>query len=314
MPYRPSGFWMVVLLAASAGAQTQPAPKSASKTVAKSAAKAEPASSPGLPSEEAVNGFLQQTLGWNPTITWKVEDIRPSAAAGLAEVTVIVSGPQGASPSKFYVTPDGQHAVLGNIIPFGVRPFDAAKKALEKGINGPSRGPADATVTLVEFSDLQCPHCKAAQPTIDKLLSEETNTRLVFQNFPLPGHDWAAKAAGYADCIGRRSSDVFWKFVQATYDAQTDITAANADEKLNAIADAAGAKSAEVAVCAAAPETVERVQHSVELGKALEVSGTPMLFVNGRSIANLGGISYDELKALVDFAVKDAGPQEAKAK
>jgi protein-disulfide isomerase len=312
MPCRPGGFWIVLLLVAWAGAQTQPASKSASKTLASPAAKAAP--SPGLPSEEAVNGFLQQTLGWNSTLTWKVEGIRPSSAAGLAEVTVVVSGPQGASSSKFYVTPDGQHAVVGNIIPFGVRPFDPAKKALEKGINGPSRGPADAIVTLVEFSDLQCPHCKAAQPTLEKLLSEETNTRLVFQNFPLPGHDWAAKAAGYADCIGRRSSDVFWKFVQATYDAQTDITAANADEKLKAIADAAGAKSAEVAVCAAAPETVERVQHSVELGKVVEVSGTPMLFVNGRSISNLGGISYDELKALVEFAAKDAGPQEAKAK
>jgi protein-disulfide isomerase len=312
MPGRPNGFWIVLLLVALAGAQTQPASKSAAKTVANPAPKAAP--SPGLPSQEAVNGFLQQTLGWNSTLTWKVEDIRPSSATGLAEVTVMVSGPQGASSSKFYVTPDGQHAVLGNIIPFGVRPFDPAKKALEKGINGPSRGPADAIVTLVEFSDLQCPHCKAAQPTLEKLLAEETNTRLVFQNFPLPGHDWAAKAAGYADCIGRRSSDAFWKFVQVTYDAQTDITAANADEKLNALADAAGAKSAEVAVCAAAPETVERVQHSVDLGKAVEVSGTPMLFVNGRSISNLGGISYDELKALVDFAAKDAGPQEAKAK
>ena len=70
-------------------------------------------------------------------------------------------------------------------------------------MNGPSRGPADAPVTLVEFSDLQCPHCKEAQPTIDKLMAEEKNARLVFQNFPLPAHDWAAKAAYYGDCIGR---------------------------------------------------------------------------------------------------------------
>lgn len=249
---------------------------------------------------------MQQTLGWNSSLSWKVQDIRPAEAEGLAEITVVISGPEGSSASKFYVTADGQHAVLGNIIPFGAHPFDATRKQLEKGMTGPSRGPADAPVILVEFSDLQCPHCKAAQPTVEKLLSEEKNARLVFQNFPLTGHDWAMKAASYADCVARSSGDAFWKFVQATYDTQTDITAANADEKLTAIADASGVKGADMATCAAQPETTDRVQHSVALGKAVGVSGTPTLFINGRSVSNLGGMSYEELKSLVEFAGKDA--------
>ena len=124
-------------------------------------------------------------------------------------------------------------------------------------MNGPSRGPADAPVTVVEFSDLQCPHCKEAQPTIDKLMAEEKNARLVFQNFPLPSHDWAAKAAYYGDCIGRTSPDAFWKYVASVYDAQKDITASNADEKLTALAEQAGAKGADTAACAAKPETVD---------------------------------------------------------
>jgi len=296
--HRPLSFSLIVILLATlAGAQAKPA------------AKSKPAAAPpsiNLPSEETVNAFLQQTLGWNSALTWKVQDIRPSAAQGLAEITVVISGSQGSSSSTFYVTPDGEHAVLGSIIPFGAHPFDATKKQLEKGITGPSRGPADAPVTLVEFSDLQCPHCKAAQPTIDKLFSEEKNVRLVFQNFPLAVHDWAMKAASYADCVGRNSGDAFWKFVQGTYDAQTDITAANADEKLNAIADAAAVKSADIAACAALPETTDRVQHSVALGKAVDVTGTPMLFINGRAVTNVGGISYEELKSLVEFAAKDS--------
>ena len=97
-------------------------------------------------------------------------------------------------------------------------------------------------MTVVEFGDLQCPHCKEAQPTIEKLMAEEKNARLVFQNFPLPSHDWAAKAAAYGDCLGRTSSDAFWKFLASVYAAQTDITAATPTRKLTALAEQAGAK------------------------------------------------------------------------
>src|SRR6202040_2992719 len=149
---------------------------------------------------------------------------------------------QGQQNNRLYVTSDGKYALIGDIIPFGTRPFDAARDELSKKADGPSRGPADAPVTVVEFSDLQCPHCKEAQPTIDKLMSDEKNVRLVFQNFPLSSHDWAAKAAYYGDCIGRTSPEAFWKYVASVYDAQKDITASNADEKLTAIADHSGAK------------------------------------------------------------------------
>ena len=57
------------------------------------------------------------------------------------------------------------------------------------------------------------PHCKEAQPTLDKLMAEDKNVRVVFQSFPLPMHDWAAKAAAYADCVSRSSNDAFWKFI-----------------------------------------------------------------------------------------------------
>ncbi len=232
-----------------------------------------------------------------------MQSIRPAAAEGLAEVNVIISSPQGEQGNKFYVTPDGAHAVIGEIIPFGPHPFAADRMKLEKGVTGPSRGPANAPVTLVEFSDLQCPHCKAAQPVLEKLMAEESNVRLVFQNLPLPAHDWAQKAAAYADCVARNSKEGFWKFIQGVYDAQTDITAANADDKLNAIADAAGVKSAEIAACAAQPATESRIQGSTALANSLDVTSTPTLFINGRKITP-GGLPYEVLKNLVEFAAR----------
>jgi protein-disulfide isomerase len=248
---------------------------------------------------------MQQMFGYDPSVSWKVVDIKPSRAEGLAELTVLVSDPKGQQSNKLYVTSDGQHAVIGEIIPFGARPFDGARKELDKGSNAPARGPADAAVTIVEFSDLQCPHCKEAQPIIDKLMAEEKNARLVFQNFPLTSHDWAAKAAAYADCMSRTSNDGFWKFVQSVYDAQTDITLANADEKLTALADTARIKGADISTCAAKPETTGRIQRSIALGTSVDVTGTPTLFINGRKIANVSGIPYDVLKNLVEFAAKE---------
>lgn len=270
-----------------------------------------PASKPGthatadLPSDAVVDSFLQQQFGYQSDITWKILSIKPSPIEGLAEVNVVLANGQGQQLSRFYVGPDGQHAVVGEIIPFGARPFDPAKKALEKGVTGPSKGPKDAPVTIVEFGDLQCPACKAAQPTIEKLVADEPNARFVFQNFPLEMHNWAAKAAAYADCVGRASNDAFWKFVSKAYETQQDITAENADEKLTALADAAGVKGSEIAACAAKPETKAHIDASIALGKSVDVTGTPTLFINGRKVGSFDARMSDLYKSLVDFAAKE---------
>ena len=257
-----------------------------------------------LPSEATVDAFLQQTFGYDSQVSWKIASIKPAPVPGLAQVDVILASPQGQQGSRFFVTADGEHAVIGEVIPFGAKPFDPAKKTLEKGITGPSRGPKDAPVTIVEFGDLQCPACKAAQPAIEGLVAAEPNARFVFQNFPLEMHNWAAKGAAYADCVAQASNDAFWKFVAKTYEAQSDITAANADEKLTAIADGAGVKGADIAACASTPVTKAHVDASLALGKAVNVTGTPTLYINGRSIGNIANVPAATLKELVDFAAK----------
>jgi len=194
-------------------------------------------SAASLPSEDMVNGFLQQTFGYDSQLTWKIVSIKPSEVEALAEVNVLISGPQGQGTQKFFVSEDGKHAVVGEIIPFGKHPFEQTRLQLEKKVTGPSRGPTTAPVMVVEFSDLQCPHCKEANPTVERLVNEDPDVRFVFQNFPLPSHNWAQKAAAYADCVGRASNDAFWKFIDGVYAAQDDITADNADQKLTELAD-----------------------------------------------------------------------------
>ena len=275
-----------------------------SSTNANPADKVATSSVVNLPSEATVDSFMQQTFGYEPNVTWKVSSIKPAPVPGLAQIDVVLASPQGQQSSRFYVTADGEHAVVGEIIPFGAKPFDHARKTLEKGISGPSRGPKDASVMVVEFGDLQCPACKAAQPAIEALIAAEPNTRFVFQNFPLEMHNWAAKGAAYADCVAQASNEAFWKFIAKTYETQADITAENADQKLTALADGAGVKGADIAACANTPVTKAHVDASLALGKSVNVTGTPTLFVNGRSIGNISQVPAETLKGLVDFAAK----------
>jgi protein-disulfide isomerase len=257
-----------------------------------------------LPSEDEVNAFLHETFGYDPQLSWKITAIKPSQAEGLSEVNVLISGPQGQGEQKFFVSQDGKHAVVGDIIPFGAHPYEKAREVLEKKANGPSRGPASAPVTIVEFSDLQCPHCKEANPTIERLLNENSNIRFISQNFPLPMHNWAMKAAEYADCVGRASNDAYWKFVSGVFEAQANITAENADQQLTDIAQKSGANGPDIAACAAKPDTESRVQASINLAKSLDVNSTPTLFINGRPVG-VNANNYDVLKQIVDFAAKD---------
>ncbi len=101
----------------------------------------------------------------------------------------------------------------------------------------------------------------------------------MFQNFPPADAQLGSESRSLCGLRGTCFQPSFLEFIQGTYDAQADITESNADDKLNTIADAAGVKSADIAVCAAKSETVGRVERSVELGRSLNVTSTPSLFI-----------------------------------
>ncbi len=257
------------------------------------------------PSPATVQEFLKHWFGHDPSVSWRVAEIKPAPDPELTEVVVVFSSskqPGQQQVTRLYVTSDGKHAVAGELIPFGADPFAESRDKLAHGINGPARGPANAPVTIVEFADLQCPSCKAAAPTIEKLLADEPNVRFVFQQFPLVQiHNWAFKAATLGDCIARDNNSAFWKFLKTVYDNQESISESNVEPKLREYASASGANADLAARCAASPAASERVNQSMELGKALDVTGTPTLFVNGRRVSNLGSLPYEALKRLVEF-------------
>jgi len=290
-------FLLIVLLAAASWGQQ------AATTTSLPAAP----SSQKLPSKDTVESFMRHWFGYDPSITWQVARIQPAEVPGFAEVLLVLEKGGQQQQMVLYVTPDEKHAFTGEIIPFGADPFAPMRKDLATSTTGIARGPASAQLTIVEFSDLECPHCKQAQPVIDKLLGDFPNARLVFQQFPIEAaHPWAFKAATWAQCVGRENNEAFWKFVNGVYDDQLNIDSQNADAKMKEHATAAGADAARAATCAARPETAKAVRDSLELGKAVGVSGTPTVFINGRKIAGITSLPYDMLKDLAHFAESPA--------
>lgn len=301
------GIPFIAILSASLAIAQAPAPASSQQ---KSASAAHPHSSASgtakEPSTEELNSFMHHMFGYDPTVKWKIESVKPSEVPGVTEVVVTFGDPvQQRTP--FYVASDLQHAFIGQIIPFGSDPFAPVRRKLAQEAKGPVKGNANAPAEIVEFSDFECPHCKRAFPVIDKLISESPDAKLVFENFPLSSiHKWADRAAGYADCLARKNPEQFWKFAQEVFDQQEQITDDNAATKLSAIATDAGADASATAACADSSETKARVNQQYELGTSLGITGTPTLFINGRKIDNVNGTPYEVMKEMVTFEAQEA--------
>jgi protein-disulfide isomerase len=281
---------------------------SAAKPSSMPAATSTNAANSSLPTQATVEAFLKQMFGWNQQLTWKVADIKPSEAPGIAEAAVVFSTPQGQQVTRIYITPDQKYAFTGDLVPFGADPFAAARKDLISA-NGPAKGPKDATVTIVEFGDLECPACKAAQPNITKLMEEQPKAKLIFQNYPLEQiHKWALTGAKYVDCLGHENNDAVWKFIATVYDHQSEINEQNVDQMLKGYVKDAGGNPDTVAACVAKPETEKRIKESEALGEKLDVTSTPTFFINGRKIVGFSGNAapYDAVKAMVDYDVANS--------
>jgi len=295
-----------------ANAQTAPAKKQTASPKKPATQSTSAAATPegtqkkaALPTMEEVEASMKRSFGYDPGVSWQIYEIKESSIPGLAEILVSMNKQQ---PVHLYLAPGTQTAIAGQMIPFGPDPFAAARTQL-KGAFGPSRGGENPPIDIVEFSDLECPHCKVAQPVLAKLFADFPQVRFIFQQFPLPAslHPWALKAAQYADCAGQMNKDAFWKYVDAIFENQGGVALATADDKLKELATANGYDAQKISTCAASPETDARIKKSQALGAALDVNETPTVFMNGRRVSGIANIPYDNLKQLVQFEIDHAG-------
>jgi protein-disulfide isomerase len=260
------------------------------------------------PSVATVDSYLHAVMGFDVNRIWRVLAIQKTTAPGVSRVMVAVSDRNAGAKvlsAIFYVLPDGKHLIAsgvqgGGVSPFGANPYADNRAVLEARADGPSRGAQSKDLMLVEFSDLQCPHCKEAQPTIDRLVADFPKARIVYENFPLVEvHPYAFEAAAYGVCIANKDINAFFKYEKAVFDTQAALVPATAEATLKTAAAKAGADPAATATCAATAATKAAVDAQVKLGAEIGVDQTPMLAVNGRLVPL--AIPYETLRNLVVF-------------
>ena len=142
---------------------------------------------------------------------------------------------------------------------------------------GPSRGPADAPVVIISFSDFQCPFCKRVEPTVDAVLAKyPTQVRQVFRHLPLDAlHPHARPAAIASVCAEQQGK--FWEYRAKLFENQQAL----GDEDLDKYATAVGLDTTAFKACQKSPEAAQRVQVDADVARTNGISGTPAFFING---------------------------------
>lgn len=154
----------------------------------------------------------------------------------------------------------------------------ARDQAVDIDIEGaPSRGSQMAQVTIVEFSDFECPYCGRAHPVVQQLLREfEGRVRVVFKNFPLSAHPHAMPAARAAVAAGNQGK--FWEMHDLLFEHQRNLE----EGDLDSYAEQIGLDMERFHADMQAAETQRRIEADKEQGREIDVEATPSFFVNGR--------------------------------
>lgn len=161
--------------------------------------------------------------------------------------------------------------------------------------DAPFKGSADAKVTIVEYSDFQCPFCSKAAKTVSELEKKYGNkVKLVFKNFPLPFHTQARLAAEAALCANDQDKKAFWKMHDSMFADQAKLDR----ESLIAQAKKAGLKDADFAKCLDSHKFQAKIDADVKEGQDLSIKSTPTFFVNGQLLS--GAQPIEAFSELID--------------
>jgi protein-disulfide isomerase len=158
----------------------------------------------------------------------------------------------------------------------------------------PQIGPDNAKVTIVEFSDFQCPYCKRFRDETLNVLVEKygDDIRFVYRDYPLPSHPQAQKAAEAAECADEQGK--FWEMHDLLYSNQESLS----DDLYTVFAAQLGLDTQKFNDCLSSNKYAEEVAADLQDGQAYGVTGTPTFFVNGQVLVGAQPVSAFE--ALID--------------
>ncbi len=235
----------------------------------------------------------------NVTITVK-ENPQSKDVPGTYPVVVEFKGDRVDQKQEAWITTENK-LIVGKTFDMTVDPY---KRNLDKVslANVPTTGAPDAKVTIVEYSDFQCPYCSSAHVTVKDLLKQyEGKVKVAYKHLPLAMHNWAKDAAAISVCVHKQNPDAFWKLSDYFFTNQKAITKENFDAKMQEFGAQNGINSEELKKCMADPTTEQKVAADTAEASSLGLSSTPSFLVNGRTV--IGAIPVDQFKKIIDEAL-----------
>lgn len=215
---------------------------------------------------------------------------------------VVLDGRSGELPSSFdgWVTPDGNWMLIGIFLPVDGDPRKERMTRIDFS-GSPTRGPASAPVTIVEFSDFQCPRCRDRSIDVEKALEKwKGKVRFIHVDHPIwQIHDWTVAAAAGGRCMEKLVPGSYWAYRSAVFGIQPDIRKDKLDAQIGPIASSLGADLPSWIHCRSEGSILGRLGKELNDSYRLGIQSTPTLLVNGALID-------DGIELLLDRAISDA--------
>src|SRR5260370_15564223 len=189
-------------------------------------------------SQKEIEAYLRNLYAFGPDVKLMVGPLRESPVAGLQETNIDVTIGENKQAVKFYVSQDGKFLLRGELSDLTKDPL--ADNLAQIRINdSPALGDPKAPVTIVEYSDFECPVCRSLHDVLRGMLpTYGAKIRVVFKDFPLDQlHPWARTAAIAGRCAYQQDPNAFWKVYDLIYDNQDIISASNAWTKMTDYAE-----------------------------------------------------------------------------
>jgi len=220
-------------------------------------------------------------------------DFKASGMPGLKQGTLDF----GRQQIPVLISDDGSQLIVGEILDTTVDPLQEiiSKISLD---NVPMKGNANAPITVVEYSDFQCPFCKRGSDMLPGLLEEyDGKIKIVFKQYPLPNHNWAKPSSIASLCAFEQGNDKFWEFHDMVFEKQKEISLQNSTDKFNEIAKTIGLDQSKFDACIKDGKNAARVDAEMQEGQLIGVNSTPTFVVDGLIVP---GADVQSVKNAID--------------
>ena len=262
--------------------------------------------------QKNIEAYLRNLYAFGPDVKLLVGPLKESPVEGMLETSIDVTVGENKEKAKFYVSKDGRFLFRGDLSDMTKDPL-AENLAQILMADSPVLGDPKAPVTIVEYSDFECPVCRNLHDALRNILPNYgSKVRVIFKDFPLEQlHPWARTAAIAGRCAYQQKPEAFWKVYDLIYDNQEIISAANAWSKMADYAVQTGIDGEAFKGCMASPEAGAAVNASHANGEKLEVNSTPTVFVNGRRMV---GADANLLQQYINYELAKSGATKSAEK